>query len=297
MDRLAFLKSMLGNAALLTLPPLELLPKEEQDRLAWTTNCHGIFIYDTYIRGFQYHQGPKLIKKIRAEDALDLVREYDNEHDTNAVAVYWEGHKLGYLPMFENVSLAYMLDHGLLLECHVVYTQPKAKPWEQCFIAIELLVPSNPSFDAYINHYMDRPDAGYKRRPEYDGPAAAQAAEQDNGPEYAPPKVRVLKNRAALELLSIQRFQLFMLAAMRLPQPPLCVVGFMKGVVKEGLRTCCNRIGENGQQLTVRILSDQHFRIAYGFAFGHAGDGGEWDVWFNPDGSIQRIELREQWIA
>ena len=36
MDRLTFLRSMLGNTALLTLPPLALLPKPEQDRLAWT---------------------------------------------------------------------------------------------------------------------------------------------------------------------------------------------------------------------------------------------------------------------
>lgn len=34
MDRLTFLRSMLGKAALLTLPPLELLPQVEQDRLA-----------------------------------------------------------------------------------------------------------------------------------------------------------------------------------------------------------------------------------------------------------------------
>lgn len=174
MDRLTFLKSMLGNAALLTLPPLHLLPKDQQHRLAWTEDCHGIFIYDTYVRGFQHHQGPGLIHRIAPDDALDLVREYDNEHDVNAVAVYWEGHKLGYLPMFENVSLAYMLDHGLLLESHVVYTQPKAQPWEQCFIAVELLVPRHPSFDAYIEHYLARPDAGYKRRPEYDGETPAQ---------------------------------------------------------------------------------------------------------------------------
>lgn len=172
MDRLTFLKSMLGKAALLALPPLELLPQEEQDRLAWTEDCHLIFIYDTYIRGFRFHQGPEVIGRIRPEDTLDLVREHDNAHDENAVAVYWEGHKLGYLPMLENVSLAYMLDHGLLLACHVVHTQPEAPPWEQCFIAIDLLVPRHPSFDAYIAHYMARPDAGFKQRPEYGGEVA-----------------------------------------------------------------------------------------------------------------------------
>ena len=92
-----------------------------------------------------------------------------NEHDTNAVAVYWEGQKLGYLPMGENVSLATMLDHGLLLEAEVAYTAPELDPWEQCFIPVYLRVPATPSFDAYLNDYMERPDAGYKLRPEYGG--------------------------------------------------------------------------------------------------------------------------------
>jgi len=169
MDRLTFLRSMLGNTALLTLPPLALLSPSEQDRLAWTEECQGIFVFDTYVRGFSHYQGPALLPKMKADDPLDLVREYDNEHDTNAVAVYWEGHKLGFLPMGENVSLAYMLDHGLLLEASVVYTQPECPPWEQLFMAVHLLMPSNPSFDAYIEHYLNRPDAGYKRRPEYGG--------------------------------------------------------------------------------------------------------------------------------
>jgi len=169
MDRLTFLRGMLGNTALLTLPPLDLLAAPDKDRLAWTTDANLIFVFDDYVRGFAHYNGPTLINKIKDLDPLDLVREYDNEHDVNAVAVYWEGQKLGYLPMGENVCLAYMLDHGLLLEASVIYTQPDHQPWEQLFMAVHLLMPSNPSFDAYIDHYMEREDAGYKRRPEYGG--------------------------------------------------------------------------------------------------------------------------------
>lgn len=49
MDRSTFLRTMLGNAALLTLPPWGMLTKPEQDRLAWTMDCHGIFVFDAYI--------------------------------------------------------------------------------------------------------------------------------------------------------------------------------------------------------------------------------------------------------
>ena len=169
MDRLTFLRSLLGGTTLLTLPPLELLAPEEQDRLAWTKDAHPIFMYDAFVRGFRYHEGPQVIQRIKEHDDLDLVRERDNAHDPDAVAVYWQGHKLGYLPMGENISLAAMLDHGLLLEAEVAYTAPELPPWEQCFFSVYLLLPSTPSFDAYLDEYMARPDAGYKLRPEYGG--------------------------------------------------------------------------------------------------------------------------------
>ena len=167
MDRITFLRGMLGSTALLTLPPLEILPEPEQDMLSWTDDCHQLFLYDCHVRGFRHHKGPQLLPQMKEGDILDLVREYGNEHDDSAVAVYWEGQKIGYLPMQENVVLANLIDFGMRLESHIVYTEPDADPWEQCFIAVELLVPAHPAFDRYIEHYFDRPDAGYKQRSEY----------------------------------------------------------------------------------------------------------------------------------
>lgn len=173
MDRLTFLRSLLGGTTLLTLPPLELLAPEEQDRLAWTKDAHPIFMYDAFVRGFRYHEGPQVIQRIQEHDDLDLVRERDNAHDPDAVAVYWQGHKLGYLPMGENRSVANLIDHGLLLAAYVLYTAPELPPWEQCFVGVELLLPANPSFDAYLEHYLARPDAGYKLHQHYGGERGA----------------------------------------------------------------------------------------------------------------------------
>lgn len=171
MDRITFLRSLLGSTSLLTLPPWELLPPEEQDRMAWTKEAHHIFIYDAFVRGFRHHQGQQVLARINDHDDLDLVREYENPHDADAVAIYWEGHKLGYLPMGENRMLANLIDHGMLLAAYVLYTAADAPPWEQCFVGVELLLPGNPSFDDYIDHYMERPDAGYKLHQHYGGEA------------------------------------------------------------------------------------------------------------------------------
>ena len=109
MDRPTFLRSLLGSTALITLPPLELLGSAEQDRLAWTRDCHHIFVYDGFVRGFRFHEGAAVITSVKDRDELDLVREYANEHDPDAVAVYWQGHKLGYLAMGENLALANLI--------------------------------------------------------------------------------------------------------------------------------------------------------------------------------------------
>lgn len=169
MDRPTFLRTLLGSTALLTLPPWELLPPAEQDRLAWTQECHHLFLYDCHVRGFSHYDGAQVIARMRDRDELDLVREHANEHDPNAVSIHWQGHKLGYLPMGENIALANLIDHGMLLYAYVAYTAPELEPWEQCFVCVELLVPGNPSFDRYIEHYMDRPDAGFKLHQHYGG--------------------------------------------------------------------------------------------------------------------------------
>ena len=177
MDRLTFLRNLIGGTGLLTLPPLELLSAEEQDRMAWARECHRIFVYDGFVRGFQFHEGERVIGRMKAHDDLDLVREHANEHDPDAVAVYWQGNKLGYLAMGENKALANLIDHGMLLASYVAYTAPELPPWEQCFVAVELLVPTQDSFDAYLEHYRARPDAGYKLHQHYGGEVAPEELE------------------------------------------------------------------------------------------------------------------------
>jgi len=31
----------------------------EQDRLAWSTNCHHMLVHDGFVRGSQYHEGTR----------------------------------------------------------------------------------------------------------------------------------------------------------------------------------------------------------------------------------------------
>jgi hypothetical protein len=49
---------------------------------------------------------------MRVGDRLELVREPDNPHDSNAVRVHWRDRMLGYVPRSENAALAWAMDRG-----------------------------------------------------------------------------------------------------------------------------------------------------------------------------------------
>ena len=60
------------------------------------------------IRGFQYWDGALVLEKLKAGDGLELCIEADNPHDPNAVAIYKDSSKLGYVPTEINESLSLM---------------------------------------------------------------------------------------------------------------------------------------------------------------------------------------------
>jgi len=64
------------------------------------------------LAGFSYHDATGFWEVLRVGDALELRREADNPHDARAVAVWWRGRKLGYVPRRENSALAWGMDRG-----------------------------------------------------------------------------------------------------------------------------------------------------------------------------------------
>ena len=88
-----------------------------RDGLPWTvTALAGLQYHD-------YHADDGLDGKVepRMGDRLHLVREPDNRHDPNAIAVYWRNeHMLGHLPFRVAQELAGPMDRGASLRAYVV---------------------------------------------------------------------------------------------------------------------------------------------------------------------------------
>ena len=70
---------------------------------------------------------------------MKLVREANNVHDPDAVAVYLQEEKLGYIPRAENSAIAGMTDRGETLEASISKLAVREDPWERVRFTVFLV--------------------------------------------------------------------------------------------------------------------------------------------------------------
>jgi hypothetical protein len=78
-----------------------------------------IVVQHAPLAGFVYYDGPEVWERMKKGDRLTLVREPDNQHDSNAIRLEWQGHTIGYVPRRENADLARQMDFGARVEARV----------------------------------------------------------------------------------------------------------------------------------------------------------------------------------
>ena len=71
-----------------------------------------VLVQSSPLAGFHHYEAKGFWDLLRVGDVLELRREPDNPHDPFAVAVWWRGRKLGYVPRRENGALAWGMDRG-----------------------------------------------------------------------------------------------------------------------------------------------------------------------------------------
>ena len=112
------------------------IPQKKEDKMYEPTRQIDQFT----IAGFQYHDGSDVLDKLDVGTKLDLVPEFDNPYDPNAVAIKYKGVHLGYVPRERNALLAQLLffGHGGVVRCKVVRRDKKAHPREQVRVKLYL---------------------------------------------------------------------------------------------------------------------------------------------------------------
>ncbi|WP_434980444.1 HIRAN domain-containing protein [Daejeonia sp. YH14] len=95
-----------------------------------------ILALSSIVAGTSYQNLTDIEEKIILnESKLELKREPKNEYDEFAVAVFFEGHKLGYIPRSKNQTIARLMDAGKQF-----YAKVKAKEWEGKWLRLDMEV-------------------------------------------------------------------------------------------------------------------------------------------------------------
>jgi hypothetical protein len=126
MKRRTFFQRLFGGLGLVAVSPVAVA----EDR--------PVLIQESPLAGFQFHRGDMVWPSLSVGAPLALTREPNNSHDTNAVAVYYQNHKLGYVPRGENSAVAQMLDRGEPLKATITQLSQGEDPWERIRFNISL---------------------------------------------------------------------------------------------------------------------------------------------------------------
>lgn len=71
------------------------------------------------VTGLQFHDYARCAKALEIGDRLELHRERLNEFDRAAIAVYFEGSKIGFVAKEDNKILSVLQDHEVPLEAFI----------------------------------------------------------------------------------------------------------------------------------------------------------------------------------
>lgn len=110
-----------------------------------------VYLLQSFVAGFRFHKGMELLPYMKEQDLVELKREPDNEHDSFAVAVYWQQEMIGYLPAASNEIIARLMDAGALaLIGTITHLQHDAKPWENVAVAVCFVQPEKKNLPEYL---------------------------------------------------------------------------------------------------------------------------------------------------
>ena len=106
---------------------------------AIAAEARSVLIQESPIAGFQFHEGDAIWPRLTVGAPLKLVREPNNSHDPDAVAVYFQDEMLGYVPRAENSAIAGMMDRGETLEASISKLVDGQDPWERVRFTVFLV--------------------------------------------------------------------------------------------------------------------------------------------------------------
>jgi hypothetical protein len=151
MKRSDFLKNLIASVAIGKLP------------VALTKDFRKIYLLQCFVAGFRFYEGMNRLEDMKDGDLLELIREPENSHDTCAIALHWQGKKIGYIPASINEMLSYLLDaEALSLFAVITHLEHESQPWENVAAAVYFIQEVNKELPAHAS-YLTRIEAPHYR--------------------------------------------------------------------------------------------------------------------------------------
>lgn len=105
-----------------------------------TEKKRNVMLLDSSVAGFRYYNGEEVWKRLEPGRALDLKREPDNPYDYDAVEVYHENEKIGYIPRSDSMIIAQLMDRGVDVRAKISRIRDNENPNRRIGVAVELTV-------------------------------------------------------------------------------------------------------------------------------------------------------------
>lgn len=104
-----------------------------------TTEQPQTTLMQTTVAGFQFYQGNTIINQLQKGQRLTLKAQFNNRHDENAIEVYCDDVKLGYVPRMDNLIPANLLRQNKQLSARITHVRPNAHVWSKIEFEIALI--------------------------------------------------------------------------------------------------------------------------------------------------------------
>lgn len=90
------------------------------------------------VAGFSYYDGAIVFNELKIGTRLRFVREKQNTHDEDAVAIYYGENQIGYVPRSNNTQIAKFLDLGYeeIFDVRINRISPDAYPEAQIGVIV-----------------------------------------------------------------------------------------------------------------------------------------------------------------
>ncbi|MET3558775.1 hypothetical protein ABID29_001903 [Streptococcus rupicaprae] len=96
-------------------------------------------VEDFHLAAFNYYDGLEVVDQLKPGTYVDLLAEPTNPYDSEAVAIFYQGKKLGYIPKDRNTLISRMLyyGHGDILEARVQMVDLTVHPERQLRVVVK----------------------------------------------------------------------------------------------------------------------------------------------------------------